>query len=67
MRTNEYTFNVDTNAGAFEWIVDAVSKEQAIRQVRKEMEDNGITLYGLVHVPYQGMPMTMVDFDTLVI
>lgn len=67
MRANEYTFNVDTNAGAFEWIVDAVSKEQAIRQVRKDMEDNGITLYGLVHVPYHGMPMTMVDFDILVI
>lgn len=67
MRTNEYVFNVDTDAGMFDWIVDAISKEQAIRQVRKDMEDNGITLYGLVHVPYQGMPMTIVDFDTLVI
>ena len=67
MRTNEYTFSVDSNAGMFDWIVDAVSKEQAIRQVRKDMEDNGIALYGLVHVPYQGMPMTMADFDTLVV
>lgn len=66
MRTNEYTFDLVTDAGTFEWVVDAYSLEQAKKLVVSDMKDADITIRTMTHKPYQGMPMTMADLDKMI-